>query len=264
MFITQIQYDSQLLNGNFLGNSTSSYQDFLNHYHLPFLRYIYFTIHLNSQGPYPNPYIIPDQQIINWAIYGIFNEPINIRFDKILIGEAPNNPQTYFYTSNLQFQNIGWTIGIKEALFPNMNFNTREDFLIACSQKGFLLIDIFHYDINYNNVNGINAAKRYHWDFLINDLFSLLSNFISPVFALAFGLPRIGSFTIEDRQINRNPMFANWMYASGKQLVTLNNSNLLAALRTNLNNLNSRYIRVCGGSNQFYPSAISLQTAGIL
>ncbi|MCZ2475932.1 hypothetical protein G9H61_10765 [Aquirufa ecclesiirivi] len=265
MFISQQSYNSQLVNGTFLGKlvGTSSYNDFLNNYHLPFWRYIYYSCQLGSSGPYPNPAIISDQDIINWVMNGIYNLNVFAPFNKILIGEAPNNPNTYFYKSTGSYNSIGWSGDIKNALLPNQVFNTREDFLVACSKSGFLLIDIFPYDIKYNKVNGRNKAFRSHWNLLLHRLTGL-SKFISPTFALAFGLIRIGKIVIEDKQINQNHSLQNWINNNHKSLISINSSNSLDSLRPNQTKGESRYIRVCGRTNQYGPSTNHLNLAGII
>lgn len=258
-------YYSQISNGSFLGKivGTQSYQDFLDNYHLPFWRYVYYSCQLNSIGPYPNPSQVTDQTITNWASNRINNLNPLEKFNKILIGEAPNNPNTYFYNSSSNYSDIGWSRDIKNALFPGQVFKTKEDFLIACSNSGFLLIDIFPYDINYNNAKGKNQAFRFQWNHLLNKL-THLSKFISPQFALAFGLIRIGKFIIEDKQINQSNQLQSWISNNKKTLISINNNHSVDSLRPNPIKGESRYVRVCGKSNQYGPSAHHLNLAGII
>jgi hypothetical protein len=131
---------------------------FLTTYNLDYLRYLYFLCVMGAEGDYPLDITI---EAINEAFNNKEKKCIP-KIKKILIGEAPPpNYTNYFYNIHSPWNAVngnpgvgqGWTTAIKNALFPGMFFHTKTEFLIACAQSGFLLLDLFPYPITYSGRN---------------------------------------------------------------------------------------------------------------
>jgi len=232
---------------------------------------------MNTEGNYPNELSIED--ILN-GIELNKGKKCKPRIKKILIGEAPPpNPLNYFYNPSPLRWNAAtgnpsrgqsWTSAIKNSLFPGVTFPDTTSFLMACAREGFLLLDLFPYNLNYSGKRGaINyktacisafgfGAMPYHHNILntLNNLICCIENRIS----IGFALKSFGEVIITDAVSVAN--FNAWCLANG---ITLNPPGPLEQLRVlppPVPNA-SDYLRVCGRRYLLSPCTVLLNLAGI-
>ena len=263
--------------GYFNGKHVPPFPDYLGDYHVHFLRYIYYMCIMNAEGNYPNELSIED--ILN-GIELNKGRKCKPRIKKILIGEAPPpNPLNYFYNPSPLRWNAAtgnpsrgqsWSSAIKRSLFPGVTFPDTTSFLIACAREGFLLLDLFPYNLNYSGKRGaINyktacicafgfGAMPYHHNILntLNNLICCIENRI----AIGFALKSFGEVIITDAVSVAN--FNAWCVANG---ITLNLPGPLEQLRVlppPVPNA-SDYLRVCGRRYLLSPCTILLNLAGL-
>lgn len=235
------------------------YPDYLNSYHIHYLRYIYYLCFLNATGPYPSE--IGLEEIKHNVSQKKSDCKKKIR--KILIGEAPNVPATYFYNPGTPL--VGpWYNPILTSLFPTGTvFATRTDFLMACAGEGFLLMDLFPYDgaVYPATSNAYQSAFSglpqvsftYNIINRLNDIVCCLED----QFSIAFGLIRFGNPIVGDPACVG--AFNAFLLANGK---TLNPIGALDSLRTIPVPGASPFSRVAGMAGLFGPNSGLLVAAG--
>jgi hypothetical protein len=213
----------------------------------------------DATGPYPT-------EISYEEISKAFSEKghqCKKKIRKILIGEAPNVPGTYFYNPATPVTGSPFYSPIVAALFPaGTVFANRIDFLMACARAGFLLMDLFPYD------GGVYPATptAYRSAFcgspqpytytIIQRLYDI-SCCLEDTFSIAFALIRIGNPILSDPTSVAE--FNDFLLANGK---ALNPAGPLDALRGAPIPGASNYTRVVGMTGPFGPVAGLLTTAG--
>lgn len=279
--ITLPDYNAPLIipggyfNGRFAPRDAIEFNRFLSTYHLDYLRYLYFLCIMGAEGEYPLDITVEE-------IEGAFNnEDRNCipRIKKILIGEAPPpNYCNYFYNIHSPWNvrmgrpsaGQAWTSAIKNALFPGMIFHTKTEFLIACAQSGFLLLDLFPYPITYTGRNTIMYQNACINAFIMGgnpiNIISQLNSIIcciSKELSIGFAMRSFGE------NILNSPVcvadFNAWQALNGIILNPLGDINLIRPIPI----LGaSDFLRICyqGGANgggPMGPNANLMNTAGI-
>jgi hypothetical protein len=262
--------------GYFNGKAVPPYPDYLRDYHVHFMRYIYYMCIMNAEGNYPNELSIED--ILN-GIELNKGKKCKPRIKKILIGEAPPpNPLNYFYnpsplrwnatTSNPSLGQ-SWTSTIKNTLFPGILFPNTVSFLEACAREGFLLLDLFPYNLNYNGTRtsgaykiacisafGFGAAPYLHN--ILNTLDDLICC-IQKRIAFGFALKSFGEVIITDTTSVSN--FNLWCTTNGIILNPIGPLDQIRVVPPPVRNA-SDYLRVCGRRYLLSPCKVLLNLAG--
>ncbi len=229
-------------------------------YHIHYLRYLYYLCYQDATGPYPTE--ISYEEIAK--AFSDKGHQCKKKIRKILIGEAPNVPGTYFYNPATSVTSGGsFYSPIVTALFPaGTVFANRIDFLMACARAGFLLMDLFPYD------GGVYPATptAYRSAFcgspqpytytIIQRLYDI-SCCLEDTFSIAFSLIRIGNPILSDPTSVAE--FNDFLLANRK---ALNPAGPLDALRGAPIPGASDYVRVVGKRGPFGPVAGLLTTAG--
>jgi hypothetical protein len=265
--ITLPDYNAPLIipGGYFNGRITPltpiEFNDFLTTYHLDYLRYLYFLCIIGAEGEYPLDITLEEiEEAFN-------NQDRNCipRINKILIGEAPPpNYTNYFYNINSPWNAVngnpgvgqGWTTAIKNALFPGMIFHTKTEFLIACAQSGFLLLDLFPYPITYTGRNTImyqnaciNAFRGTYPINFISQLNSIICC-ISIELSIGFAMRSFGEYILNSADCVTD--FHSWQALNGIILNPLGSINLIRPIPIIGA---SNFLRICyqGGANNGGP-----------
>ena len=170
------------------------YPNFFATYHIHYLRYLYYLCYQDATGPYPTE--ISQEEIEK--SFSDKSHKCKKKIRKILIGEAPNVPGTYFYNPATPVAGGPFYSPIVTSLFPTGTvFANRKDFLRECAREGVLLMDLFPYD------GGVYPAtpKSYQSAFCgaplpfgynIISRLNALSCCIEDTFSIAFSLIRVG------------------------------------------------------------------------
>jgi hypothetical protein len=228
---------------------------------------------LKAEGDYP-------ENITLIEIMNGFNNAKNIKpiISKILIGEAPPpNYVNYFYNINSSWnikdgipsKGQAWTSSIKNALFPNEIFLTKIDFLKKCAKNGFLLLDLFSFNINYSGKRSNKGYKLSCIDGFCNypnnvlNKLNLIELFICNKFSIGFAMKSFGEIILQDE--NCLSQFNNWLVSNGLSIIPPGTLNLYREIQVDGA---SNYVRVCykGGSNgggPMAPSSILMNLSGI-
>jgi hypothetical protein len=241
-------------------------------YDIDYLRYLYFLCIKNAEGDYP---IEINREEIDKAFQ---NEgSCKPRIKKILIGEAP--PPTYlnyFYNPSPLRWNAGtgnptvgqaWTSAIKNTLFPGIAFPDTISFLKACAQKGFLLLDLFPYNISYSGrrttvryrnacISAFGGTSPYPHN-IINTLTSIKCCLHEEI-SISFAMKSFGEIILNDASCVAN--ITLWLAANGIILYPAGpiNSPRLIPVKDS-----SKYLRVCGRRYLLAPCSNLMGIAGI-
>ena len=282
--ITNIDYDHPLgvPGGYFNGLAVRPFPDYLTVYHIHFMRYIYYLCIMNAEGEYPEGMNIEE---IIMALEQCRNnncKKCRPRIKKILIGEAPppGNPINYFYnTSPLRWNAASggpttgqaWTSAIRNTLFPGIFFPNTVSFLQACAREGFLLLDLFPYDLNYNNRDGnryrIACLSAFGFGAVLPNPYSIqniLNNLICCIqkkISIGFSLKSFGEHILTNHASVAN--FNLWATANGISLNpphSLDEMRIIAAPFPRATA--SAYLRVCGIQGSSAPNPTLLNKAG--
>ncbi len=274
MILTNANYDYPLvLAGSFFNGLVPPppsgpwlYPNYMATYHIHYLRYLYYMCYMGATGPYPVD--IELDELLKKLHEK--NHNCSKRIKKILIGEAPNIPTTYFYnpaTPIVGTSIAAWYTPIATALFPGVVFANRTEFLMACAREGFLLMDLFPYDgpvyparkiasqkIAYKSAFcGLPLAYPYNIISRLNSILCCLED----KFALAFGLIRFGDVILNDAA--SVAALDAWLLANGKSLLPPGPTDML---RLPPVAGASDFLRVVGKSNKRGPDATLLIAAG--
>jgi hypothetical protein len=269
-------YPIGISGGYFNGKAVPSFPDYLRDYHVHYMRYIYYMCIMNGDGNYPNELSIED------ILRGIeLNKRKKCKpiIKKILIGEAPPpNPLNYFYNPSYLRWNArkgnpskgqSWTSTIKNTLFPGILFPDTVSFLQACAREGFLLLDLFPYNLNYNNND-----KRYEkacigafgfgvlpYPHSILNTMNFLLCYIQDqkILSVGFGLKRFGNAILNDGLTSGS--FNTWALENG---IILNPAGSIEQIRVPSPALTnaSTYLRVCGIAGPSFPLTALLNQSG--
>ena len=277
--MTKTDYDFPLSpTGEFSGIPVPPFADYYANYHIDFLRYLYYMCIMNADGEYPID--ISAKQIEEAFNNRDNSKKCKPRISKILIGEAPSvSVGKYFYnafpiipwnaTKGLpKGSGFTWIVEIKKALFPTTHHANKIEFLKACAKRGFLLIDLFPYAIDYDNIKKRKKTYKdackssFNGPYPINviDTLENIKCCIKDEFSIGFGLIRFGDPILGD--ITSCSNFNNWLSINGKTLIPAGN---IQALRPHIHGRRaSKYIRVCGKAGAFGPVCVLLNDAGIV
>ena len=245
---------------------------FPSHYELDYLRYLYYLCIMNTEGDFPI------EMSYQELIIGFENKNDNCKkkINKILIGEAPSpNYENYFYNVNSPWNTIsgnpssgqGWTSSIKNALFPKRKFSTKISFLVACAKSGFLLLDLFPYNISYSNLRSrksyIDACKSAFgggdpYPLNIINTLTKIKCCIKSEISIAFAMKSFGEIILTDKICVEN--ITNWLTANR---ITLISCSSIDDLRLIPIKDSSKFLCVCGRRYLFSPCSNLLITAGI-
>ena len=276
--ITSADYNYPLgiSGGFFAGKAVPGFSDYLNAYHVHFLRYLYYMCIMHGDGDYPLEISLEEMQR---AFQHRDNSNCKPRIKKILIGEAP--PPTaanYFYNPHSPWTKRGrpgkgstaWTGAIQTALFPGASFTTKLDFLKACAREGFLLLDLFPYAIPFSisdrkktsykmaALASFGAAPTPYPNHIIDQLTYLICC-IKKQIAFGFALKSVGEIIVS--YPNTTLAFTGWAITHGIVFTipaTLDEPRAIPARVPGA----SRFLRVCGRQNLFGPCPILLNDAG--
>lgn len=246
----------------FNGKNLPSYNVYRNTFEKDFLRYLYYQTVMGSSGDYPLGEFDSSKLFQLGSTY-----QTTPRISKILVGEAPpKNYSKYFYNPKGIWPNGSpWKSEVSKVLFGNKVFFSKLDFLIACSQSGFLLVDLFPYAIKYTS----RTSKKYEnaciSAFLGNSPYNIMYtlNLLTPLLSknlvFGFGLTGLGNSVLNDHACNVT--FTNW---ASKNNVTLYAGGTLNFCRTDMQSGYSQYLRICHRrlKNNFGPYAPLLKKAG--
>ena len=256
-----------LTQGNFFHQrfwpyTLDQFDHYLATYHLDYLRYLFYTCIMGAQGDYP---INITFQEIEDAFKNNENNR-STKINKILIGEAPpTSYDNYFYNINSPWNNItgtpstgqAWTSSIKNALFPGINFPDKTEFLKACAECGFLLIDLFPYPYNFGQTRNviaynqacISAFSGQNPIGVISNLDSI-KNYLSKQISVGFGMKSFGEIILNSPNCNAD--FENFLLAQNAVLSPLGDLNVVRRIPIIGT---SHYVRICyqGGLNNGGP-----------
>jgi hypothetical protein len=246
---------------------------FPTNYEIDFMRYIYYMCVLEAEGDYP---IEVSYEVIISALRKKENN-CKPRIKKILIGEAP--PPTYlnyFYNSDPLRWNPrtgnptkgqAWTSAIKTALFPGVTFPDTISFLKACAKCGFILLDLFPYNISYSGKRGRRSYSEAcisafggiapYPNNIINSL-TALKCCLNKEIAIAFAMKSFGEIILNDPGCVAN--FNIWLNTNG---MNLNPPGPIELNRLLPNLYDSSFLRVCGRRYLLAPCSRLLVSAGI-
>lgn len=273
---TDYNYPLGIPGGFFSGKTVPSFPDYVNNYHIHFMRYLYFMCILQGEGEYPLEIGLDE---IERAFQHRNKENCKPWIGKILMGEAP--PPTaanYFYNPYSPWTAKGrpgkgstaWIGAIQTALFPGVGFTTKLDFLKACAREGFLLLDLFPYAIPFSGkdrkktsyktaaLNAFGAGPSPYPNHIINQLTKIVCC-IKKQIAFGFALKSVGEIIVS--YSNSTMVYNGWASANGIVFtipVTLNEARAIPATVPGA----SCYLRVCGRQNLFGPCPSLLNDAG--
>jgi hypothetical protein len=261
--------------GYFNRKATPYFPDYLINYHLHFMRYLYFMCIMNANGQYPSEISLEE---INFAFDKIKqNRNCNPKIKKILIGEAPPPVvANYFYNPTSPWTAAGrpgvggtaFTGAIQNTLFPGIAFPTKLDFLIACANEGFLLLDLFPYSIPFVNRSSLayRTACISAFGFGSTPFPISVSSFlnqhlccIEPTLTFGFALKTMGNAIVNNAVSVAN--FDGWCVANGITLNPIGTLDLIRPIPT-AGSGGSNYLRVCGMRGPFGPTQALLMAAG--
>lgn len=276
--ITAADYNfpSRLPGGFFNGRMVPTLPDYLNEYHIHYMRYLYFMCIMNGEGEYP--FEISFEDIQRAFDESKRNKNCKPLIKKILIAEAPPfTKANYFYNPSSPWTVKGkpgvggtsYTGVIQTTLFPGVLFPTKLDFLKACAREGFLLLDLFPYSISFAGTRNtlryrnacISAFGSGPTPYPLSILKTLkdLTCCIEKNLTVGFALKVMGE------AINNNVHcvadFDSWLLANR---ITSNPGGSLNQLRLVPSKVPgaSRYLRVCWRNGLFGPCSNLLKTAG--
>lgn len=268
-------FPCEFRSGYFYNKNVIPFTEYLDNYHVHFMRYLYFMCIMNAEGEYPNNLNVEE---INNAFQENEARKQSPSIKKILVCEAPppiiNN---YFYNaSDLRWNTtsgnptIGqnWTSTIKNTLFPGVFFTDTVSFLKACANEGFLILDLFPYPIKYNNRKSIiykeacinafgfgNAPYRHN---IISTL-SYLNPYISNTISFGFALTSFGRIILSDN--NSVNSFNHWCYLNNVNLTPEGSISIPRIVQAPVLNA-SEYLRICHRRPMLGPCSILLNLAG--
>lgn len=261
-FNTPLSTQGNFFHQRFGPFTQNQFDHYLATYHLDYLRYLFYMCIMGAEGNYP---IHITFQEIEDAFKNNENKP-SAKINKILIGEAPPTSYVnYFYNIHSPWNNItgtpgrgqAWTSSIKNALFPGINFPNKTEFLKACAQGGFLLLDLFPYPYNFSQTRN---ARAYHHacisSFSVQDPIGVISNLnsisthLSKEISVGFGMKSFGEIILNSPVCNAD--FQNFLSAQNAVLTPLGNLNVIRIIQI-LGT--SQYLRICyqGGANNSGP-----------
>jgi len=236
------------------------YPNYFATYHIHYLRYLYYLCYQDATGPYPTEL---SQEEIEKS-FSRKSHTCKKKIRKILIGEAPNVPGTYFYNPATPVTSGGpFYSPIVTSLFPaGTVFGSRTDFLIACARAGFLLMDLFPYDggvypATPTAYQSAFCGSPQPFGYNIISKLNALSCCIEDTFSIAFSLIRIGNPILSDPACIA--AFNAFLLAKGK---ALNPAGPLEVLRGAAIPGAADYVRVAGQRGLFGPSSGILTLAG--
>ncbi len=265
LIIKQTDYEKFLINKQFLKQKVPPFKSFEDTYHLQFLRYLYYICIMGAEGKYPIDVSL--EEIIQ-AFAGKKGK-CKPKISKILIGEAPP-PKfgNYFYNATIPWKSgipdgpdFCWTKAVKDALYPSTPFTSQIEFLAACAQKGFLLVDLIPYAISYK---GKRKTKKYKYavDYgmvQIITFFDAINCCLHDEIAIAFGLKSFGEIILDDA--TRVMGVNTWLKRIHKTLTppfVIEEPRLCCCPL-----FQSKYLRVCGAKGYYHPLSCLLIKAGI-
>lgn len=261
-------YPLGLPKGYFAGEIVPPFGIYQRNFHHDFLKYLFFMCIQNAKGEYP----------VNDSTDGIVGElndqarncsrPIT----KILIGEAPpfqlsnSNIIEYFYNPYGKWPSLSpWINAPQKAMFNGKILQNKVDFLRACAEAGFLLLDLFPYAIKYKSrstkkyENACVSAFQGPYPFNIMDTLKWLTPYINKNIAIGFGLAPFGNIILST--VGCVNFFTRWAI---KNNINLNPPLLLDQLRQMPINNTSNFLRICHKNmrNAYGPDAALLNHAG--
>lgn len=265
LLISQSDYENSLTKGCFLKQKVPSFTFFEENYHIHFLRYLYYICVMSAGEEYPINITLEELK------RGFASNKINCKpkISKILIGEAPPPKYSnYFYNTTIPWKSGNpagmdycWTKAVKDALYPSTPFTSQIEFLAACAEKGFLLIDLFPYAISYK---GKRKTKNYKLAAALGmkqimSFLDVINCCLHGKIAIAFGLKSFGEIILDDAKTVS--LFNIWL---AKKNFTLTPPSFITEPRLcSCPLFQSKYLRVCGAVGYFHPLSCLLIQAGI-